>query len=91
MNTELLFQIIHSVNQASIHAVVTNWCYKVALKKEEKEHIPTPVDNRIMASVEPEDVEMLISSPNQAQGNLMKKKEAKFRVLEKKGSHDPIM
>ena len=53
MNTELLFQTIHSVNLASIYAVVTNWCYKFALKKEEGEHIPTPVDNRIMANWNP--------------------------------------
>ena len=37
-----------------------------------------------MADVEPEEVEMLISSPNQAQGNLTMQNEAKFRVLEKK-------
>ena len=85
MNTELSFQIIHSLNQASIHAIVTKWCYKFALKKEERENIPTPVVNRIMANVEPEEVEMLISSPNHAQGNLMMQSEAKFRVLEKKG------
>ena len=78
MNTELLFQKINSVNQVS-----TNWCYKFALKKNEK-HISTPVDNRILAIVEPEEVEMLISSPNRAQGNLMVQSEAKFRVLEKK-------
>ena len=68
INTELLFQTVHSVNQASVYPAGTNWCCKFALKKEEKEHIPTPVDNRIMAFVEPEEVEMLISSPNQAQG-----------------------
>ena len=37
-----------------------------------------------MAVVEPEEVDMLISSPNLAQGNLMMQNEAKFRVLEKK-------
>ena len=68
MNTELSFQKIHSLHEASIHAIVTKWCYKFALKKEERENIPTPVVNRIMANVEPEEVEMLISSPNQAQG-----------------------
>ena len=72
------------MNQAGIYAVVTNWCYKFALKKEEREHIPTLVDNRIMANAEPEEVEMLRSSPNQAQGNLMMQIGAKFRVLEKK-------
>ena len=83
MNTELLFQILHSGNQASIYSVVTNWCYGFPLK-EGREHIPAPVDNRIMANVEPEEVDMLISSPNLAQGNLMMQSEAKFRVLEKK-------
>ena len=57
---------------------------KFALKKEEREHILTPVDNRIVAYVEPEEVEMLISSSNQAQGNLMMQNEAKIRVLEQK-------
>ena len=41
MNTELIFQTINSVNQVSIYAAVTNWCYKFALKKDDKEHIPT--------------------------------------------------
>ena len=71
------------MNQVSIYVAITNWCYNFALKKEEKEHLPTPVDNRIMAVVEPEEVAMLISSLNLAQENLMMQKEAKFRVLEK--------
>ena len=37
-----------------------------------------------MAVVEPEEVDMLISSPNLAQGNLMMQTEAKFRALENK-------
>ena len=37
-----------------------------------------------MAVVEPEEVDMLISSPNLAQGNLMMQSEVKFRALEKK-------
>ena len=40
------------MNQDSNYAVVTNWCYNFALKKEEKEHNPTPVNNRIMADLE---------------------------------------
>ena len=84
MNTEQLFQTINSVNQVSIYGVVTNWCHNFVLKEEEREHIPTPMDNRIMAHVELEEVEMLISSPNEAQGNLMMHNEAKFKVLEKK-------
>ena len=84
MNTELSSPAINSLNQVSIYAAVTNWCYKFALE-EEKEHIPTLVDHRILAIVEPEEVEMLTSSPNLAQGNLMMRSEAKFKVLEKKG------
>ena len=37
MNTELLFQRIISMNQLSICAVVTNYCYKFALTKDDKE------------------------------------------------------
>ena len=37
-----------------------------------------------MVNVEPEEVDMLKSSLNFAQGNLMMQSEAKFRVLEKK-------
>ena len=83
-NIELFFQTVNSVNQVSIYAAVTNWCFRIALKKLEKDHIPTPVDNRVVAVVEPEEVDMLISSPNRAQGNLMMQNEAKFRALENK-------
>ena len=36
MNTELLFQTVHSVNQISIDAAVTDWCYQFGLTNEEK-------------------------------------------------------
>ena len=83
MNAELLFQIFNSVNQVSIHAA----CYELVLQfgsegRGKRTH-STPMDNRIPAIVEPEEVEMLISSPNRAQGNLMMQNEAKCRVLEK--------
>ena len=35
-NTELLFQIIHSVNQHSIYGAVTNWCEQFGLTEKEK-------------------------------------------------------
>ena len=35
-NTELLFRIIHSVNQLSIHGAVSNWCEQFGLTEEEK-------------------------------------------------------
>ena len=66
MNTEQKIQTINSMNQVSIYAAVSNWCYNFVLK-EEKKHNLTQVNNRIMAVVEPEEVDMLISFPNQAQ------------------------
>ena len=63
MNTELLSQTIHSVNQVSIYAAVTNGCYKFASKEEETEHILRPVDNRVMAVVEPDEVDDIFSEP----------------------------
>ena len=68
MNTELLFQTVNSVNQISVFAAITDWCVQHALTNEEKEHVAIPVDIRILAMVEPEEVDMLISSPNVAQG-----------------------
>ena len=35
-NTELLFRIIHSVNQLSIYGAVSNWCEQFGLTEEEK-------------------------------------------------------
>ena len=63
-------------------------CYELVLQicfeEGKQEHVPTPVDNRITTVVEAEDLDLLISSPKLAQGNLMMHNEAKFRVLEKK-------
>ena len=83
MNTELLFQTINSVNKISIYAVVTNCCYKFALKKDDKDHSPTHGNNQILAVVQPEEVSMMVSSPNLAQRNLMMQSETRFKVLEK--------
>ena len=35
-NTELLFQIIHSVNQLSMYGAVSTWCEQFGLTEEEK-------------------------------------------------------
>ena len=48
MNTELLFQTMHSVNQLSVYGVVANWCYKFGSTEEEKGRAGTPVDNKIL-------------------------------------------
>ena len=36
MNTELLFQTIHSVNQLSVYGAVATWCYRLGSTEEEK-------------------------------------------------------
>ena len=44
MNTELLLQTVHSVNQIGVYAAVTDWCYQfVGLANEEKEQVAIPV------------------------------------------------
>ena len=58
VNTELLFQTVHSVNQISICAAVTDWCYRFGLTNEEKEQVAIPVDSGILTTVEPEEVEI---------------------------------
>ena len=35
-NTELLFRIIHSVNQLSVYGAVSSWCEQFGLTEEEK-------------------------------------------------------
>ena len=39
MNTELVFQTVHSVNQLSVYGAVTNWCHQFGLTEEEKERV----------------------------------------------------
>ena len=38
LNTELLFQTVHSVNQISVYAAVTDWCYRFGLTNEGKKN-----------------------------------------------------
>ena len=45
MNTELLFQTIHSVNQLSIYGAVANWCHQFGLTEEENGRTCLHVDN----------------------------------------------
>ena len=67
-------------------------CYELVLQicfeEGKQEHVPTPVDNRITTVVEAKELDMFMSSPNLAQGNLMMGMKQIFRVLGKKGSHD---
>ena len=71
MNTELLFQTVHSINQLSVYGAVTNWCYQFGLKEEEKGRVGIPVDNKILTMVELEEVHLLVSLPTRAFGNRM--------------------
>ena len=83
VNAELLFQTVHSVNQISIHAAVTDWCYQFGLTNDGKEQVAILADNGILTMVAPEEVDMLVSSPNLALGHKMQGG-ASFRILEKR-------
>ena len=48
MNTELLFQTIHSVNQLSVYGAAANWCYQFGSTEEEKGRASNLVDNKIL-------------------------------------------
>ena len=48
VNAELLFQTVHSVNDISVHAAITNWCCQFGLKNEEKERVAILVDNGLL-------------------------------------------
>ena len=46
-NTELLFRIIHSVNQLSVCGAFSNWCEQFGLTEEEKEQEKNVLEGRI--------------------------------------------
>ena len=52
MNTELLFQTIHYVNQLCVYGAVADWCHQSVLTKEKKGRASAPVDNKIFDQVE---------------------------------------
>ena len=62
INTELLFRTVHSVNQLSVHGAVANWCDQFAMTEEEKGRVGIIVNNETLTMVQPEDVELLVSS-----------------------------
>ena len=76
-NTELLFRIIHSVNQLSIYGAVSNLCEQFGLTEEEKaQEKPLgkkeSVTKGVLTSVKSQDVKLLVSSPRQASGNSLR-------------------
>ena len=84
MNTELLFQTVHSVSQFSLYSAVANWCYQFAFTEGEKGRVGSLVDNKILTMVEPEEVEPSVSPPIQAPGKRMQGGALSFQTLEKK-------
>ena len=64
-NTELLFQIIHSVNQLSIYGAVSNWCEQFGLTEEAKgqEKQKESVSKGVLTCVKSPDVKLLVSLP----------------------------
>ena len=47
MNTELVFQTIHSVNRLSVYGAVAKGCHQFCLTEEEKVRTSFPVDSKI--------------------------------------------
>ena len=85
-NTELLFRIIHSVNQLSIYGAVSNWREQFGLTVEEKVQEKTPgkkesVTKSVLTSVQSQEVKLLVSSPRRASGNSLREKIQDFESL----------
>ena len=85
-NTEILFRIIHSVNQLSIYGVVSNWCWQFGLRADEKgqEKIlekGEPVNKEVLKSVNSQDVNSSVSSPRLASGNRLRENIQDFESL----------
>ena len=70
-NTELLFQIPHSVNQPSIQGAVPNWCEQFGLteKEKEQEQPKQSVPKDFLTCVKSQGVKLLVSLPNLASGS----------------------
>ena len=68
-NTELLFRIVHSVNQLSIYGSVANWCEQFGLTEGEKGREHLSVNKSILISVKSHEVQVLVSPPKMASGN----------------------
>ena len=64
-NTELLFRIIHSVNQLSIYGAVSNRCEQFGLTQEEKrqEKQKESVTRGVLTSVKSQEVKLVVLPP----------------------------
>ena len=76
-NTELLFRIIHSVNQFSIYGTVSNWCEEFGLWPTAKEN---SANKEILKSVNSQEVNSLVGAPRTgpASGNRLRECLASF-------------
>ena len=89
-NKELLFRIIRSVNQLSIHGAVPNWCEQFGLTMDEKgqEKILArgeSVNKEKLNSVNSQGVNFLVSSPRteSVSGNRLRENNQNFESLVK--------
>ena len=76
-DAELLFRIIHSVNQLSIYGAVSNWCEQYGLRANEKGQERflgkgEAVNKEKIKSVISQEVNSSVSSPRQASGNRLR-------------------
>ena len=66
-NMELLFRIIHSVNQLRIYGAVASWCEQFGLTEEQKGREKLKSVNRsILTSVKLHEAQLLVSLPKMA-------------------------
>ena len=80
-NTELLFQTIHSVNQFSIYEAVATWCEQFGLTEKEKGRDNLSVNDSVLTSVSPREVQLLVSPPTMACGNSLQENSLSFEAL----------
>ena len=78
---QLLFQTVHSVNQLSSHGAVAKWCHQFCLTEEGKGRVTLSMDNKMLTSVPPEDVQLLVSHPTLAPENRMRENVLSFEAL----------
>ena len=82
-NAELLFRIIHSVNQLSVYGAVSNWCEPFGLTEEEngQEKQKESVTKGVLTSVKSQEVKLLVSSPRPVSGNSLRENIQDFESL----------
>ena len=82
-NTELLFRLIHSVNQLSIYGAVSSWCEQVGLTEDEKgqEKQKESVTKGVLTSVKSQEVKLLVSSPRPVSGSSLRENIQDFESL----------